>query len=201
MEISAELVKKLRDKTGAGVLDCRNALKEAGGDLEKAFDNLRKMGIAKADSKSSRTANEGAVLSYIHPGNKLGVIIEINCETDFVARTDEFLNLAKEVSMQIAASDPIAVTRDEIPEELASRERKVHAGSKDLEGKPENMIDKIIDGKMDKWYKQVCLMEQAYIKEPSQSISDVIKASVGTLGENITISRFSRFQLGGNSKG
>ena len=200
MEISAELVKQLRDKTGAGVLDCRNALKEADGDIEKAFDNLRKMGIAKAESKSSREANEGAVLSYIHPGNKLGVIVEINCGTDFVARTDEFLKLAKEVSMQIAASDPIAVTRDEIPEDLAEREREVHAGSKDLEGKPENMIDKIIDGKMDKWYKQVCLMEQAYIKEPSQSISDIIKASVGTLGENITISRFSRFQLGDNSK-
>ena len=199
MEISAELVKQLRAKTGAGILDCRNALKEADGDLEKAFDNLRKMGIAKADIKSSRDAHEGAVLSYIHPGNKLGVLLEINCETDFVARTDEFLDLAKEVSMQIAASNPISVTRDEIPEELAKREREVHAGSKDLKGKPENMIDKIIDGKMDKWYKQVCLMEQAYIKEPSQTISDVIKASVGVMGENITINRFTRFQLGENS--
>ena len=200
MEISADLVKELREKTGAGILDCRNALKEADGDLEKAFDNLRKMGIAKADLKSSREANEGAVLSYIHPGNKLGVLLELNCETDFVARTDDFLDLAKEVSMQIAASNPISVTRDEIPEELSKRERAVHAGSKDLEGKPDNMIDKIIDGKMEKWYKQVCLMEQAYIKEPSQSISDVIKASVGIMGENITISRFSRFQLGENSE-
>ena len=200
MEISAELVKQLRDKTGAGILDCRNALREADGDLETAFDNLRKMGIAKAAAKSNREANEGAVLSYVHPGNKLGVLLEINCETDFVARTEEFLNLAKEVSMQIAASNPISVTRDEIPEELAKREREIYVGSKDIEGKPANIIDKIVDGKMEKWYKQVCLMEQAYIKEPSQSISDIIKASVGTMGENITIKRFSRFQLGENSK-
>jgi len=200
MGISAELVKQLRDKTGAGILDCRNALKEADGDLETAFDNLRKMGIAKAAAKSHREANEGAVLSYIHPGNKLGVLLEINCETDFVARTKEFLDLAKEVSMQIAASNPISVTRDEIPEELAKREREIYVGSKNIEGKPANIIDKIIDGKMEKWYKQVCLMEQAYIKEPSQSISDIIKASVGTMGENITIKRFSRFQLGENSE-
>jgi len=200
MEISAELVKQLREKTGAGILDCRNALNEADGDLETAFDNLRKMGIAKAAAKSHREANEGAVLSYIHPGKKLGVLLEINCETDFVARTKEFLDLAKEVSMQIAASNPISVTRDEIPEELAKREREIYVGSKDIEGKPANIIDKIIDGKMEKWYKQVCLMEQAYIKEPSQSISDIIKASVGTMGENITIKRFSRFQLGENSE-
>ena len=196
MEIKADLVKELREKTGAGILDCRNALKETNGDLEAAFDYLRKQGIAKASSKSSREANEGAVLSYIHPGNKLGVLLEINCETDFVAKTDDFLVLAKEVSMQIAASNPVSLTRDDISEETIKRERGVYAESKDLEGNPDNIRDKIIEGQMEKWFQQVCLMEQVYIKDPSRSVSDLIKESIAKFGENISISRFQRFQLG-----
>ena len=200
MEISAGLVKELRDKTSAGILDCRNALKESNGDIEAAFDYLRKQGIAKAETKSGRAANEGAVLSYIHPGNKLGVLLELNCETDFVAKTDDFLRLAKELSMQIAASDPLSVTRDDIPEELALKERGIYSESKDLEGKPENIVEKIIEGKIEKWYQQVCLIEQAYIKDPSNTVSDLIKESISILGENIYVRRFMRFQLGDNSQ-
>ena len=199
MEISAALVKELREKSGAGILDCKEALKESNGDVEKAFDYLRKHGIAKAAKKSGREANEGAVLSYIHPGNKLGVLLELNCETDFVAMTDDFLDLAKEVSMQIAASNPLTVTRDDISEELVEREKEVYSGGEDLKGKPENIVEKIIDGKMEKWYKQVCLMEQAFVKDPSKSISDLIKETISKLGENITVKRFARFQLGENA--
>lgn len=200
MEISAGLVKELRDKTGAGILDCRNALKESNGDVGAAFDYLRKQGIAKAEKKSGRAAEEGAVLSYIHPGNKLGVLLELNCETDFVAMTDDFLKLAKELSLQIAASNPISVTRDDIPEELTLKEREIYSESKDLEGKPENIVEKIIEGKIEKWYQQVCLIEQAYIKDPSKTVSDLIKESISILGENIHVRRFMRFQLGDNSQ-
>ena len=200
MEISAELVKELRDKTSAGILDCRNALIESNGDIEAAFDYLRKQGIAKADTKSGRAANEGAVLSYIHPGNKLGVLLELNCETDFVAKTDDFLQLAKELSMQIAASNPLSVTREGLPEELTLKEREIISESKDLEGKSENIVEKIIEGKIEKWYQQVCLIEQAYIKDPSKTVSDLIKESISILGENINVSRFMRFQLGDNSQ-
>ena len=199
MEISAALVKELREKSGAGILDCKEALKESKGNIETAFDYLRKHGIAKAANKSDREVNEGAVLSYIHPGNKLGVLLELNCETDFVAKTDDFLGLAKEVSMQIAASNPLTVTRDDISEELVNREKEVYSGGEDLKGKPENIVEKIIDGKMEKWYKQVCLMEQAFVKDPSKSVSDLIKETISKLGENITIKRFSRFQLGENA--
>lgn len=198
MEISATLVKELRDKSGAGILDCKEALKESNGDVEAAFDFLRKHGIAKAAKKADREVNEGAVLSYIHPGNKLGVLLELDCETDFVAKTEVFLDLAKEVSMQIAASNPLTVTRDDISEEIVIREKEVYSGGEDLKGKPENIVEKIIDGKMEKWYKQVCLMEQAFVKDPSKSISDLIKETINKLGENITIKRFARFQLGEN---
>ncbi|MCH8272474.1 MAG: translation elongation factor Ts [Candidatus Marinimicrobia bacterium] len=143
--------------------------------------------------------NEGAVLSYIHPGNKLGVILELNCETDFVAKTEIFLELAKEVSMQIAASNPITVTRDDISEAIVTREKEVYSGGEDLKGKPKNIVEKIIDGKMEKWYRQVCLMEQVFVKDPSKSISDLIKETISKLGENITIKRFARFQLGENA--
>ena len=199
MEISAALVKELRNKSGAGILDCKEALKESNGDVEAAFDFLRKHGIAKASKKSDREANEGAVLSYIHPGKKLGVLLELNCETDFVAKTDVFLELAKEVSMQIAASNPLTVTRDDISEEIVIREKEVYSGGEDLKGKPDNIVNKIIDGKMEKWYQQVCLMEQAFVKDPSKSISDLIKETISKLGENITIKRFARFQLGENA--
>ena len=199
MEISAVLVKELRDKSGAGILDCKEALKESNGDVEAAFDFLRKHGIAKAAKKADRKVNEGAVLSYIHPGNKLGVLLELNCETDFVAKTEIFLELAKEVSMQIAASNPLTVTRDDISEAIVIREKEVYSGGEDLKGKPKNIVEKIIDGKMEKWYRQVCLLEQAFVKDPSKSISDLIKETISKLGENITIKRFARFQLGENA--
>ena len=200
MEISAGLVKELRDKTGAGILDCRNALKETDGDVDAAFDYLRKQGIAKAEKKSGRAAEEGAVLSYIHPGNKLGVLLELNCETDFVAKTRKFIKVEKGRSLQIAACEPISVTRDHIPEELTLKEREICSESKDLEGKPENIVEKIIEGKIEKWYQQVCLIEQAYIKDPSKTVSDLIKESISILGENIYVRRFMRFQLGDNSQ-
>ena len=199
MEISAVLVKELRDKSGAGILDCKEALKESNGNVEAAFDFLRKHGIAKAAKKADRKVNEGAVLSYIHPGNKLGVLLELNCETDFVAKTEIFLELAKEVSMQIAASNPITVTRDDISEAVVIREKEVYSGGEDLKGKPKNIVEKIIDGKMEKWYRQVCLLEQAFVKDPSKSISDLVKETISKLGENITIKRFARFQLGENA--
>ena len=199
MEISAVLVKELRDKSGAGILDCKEALKESNGNVEAAFDFLRKHGIAKAAKKADRKVNEGAVLSYIHPGNKLGVLLELNCETDFVAKTEIFLELAKEVSMQIAASNPLTVTRDDISEAIVIREKEVYSGGEDLKGKPKNIVEKIIDGKMEKWYRQVCLLEQAFVKDPSKSISDLIKETISKLGENITIKRFARFQLGENA--
>ena len=199
MEISAVLVKELRDKSGAGILDCKEALKESNGDVEAAFDFLRKHGIAKAAKKADRKVNEGAVLSYIHPGNKLGVLLELNCETDFVAKTEIFLELAKEVSMQIAASNPLTVTRDDISEAIVIREKEVYSGGEDLKGKPKNIVEKIIDGKMEKWYRQVCLLEQAFVKDPSKSISDLVKETISKLGENITIKRFARFQLGENA--
>ena len=199
MEISAVLVKELRDKSGAGILDCKEALKESNGNVEAAFDFLRKHGIAKAAKKADRKVNEGAVLSYIHPGNKLGVLLELNCETDFVAKTEIFLELAKEVSMQIAASNPLTVTRDDISEAVVIREKEVYSGGEDLKGKPKNIVEKIIDGKMEKWYRQVCLLEQAFVKDPSKSISDLIKETISKLGENITIKRFARFQLGENA--
>ncbi len=196
MEITAQMVKELRVKTGAGMMDCKKALSETDGDFEKAINFLREKGIAKAASKVGRTTSEGIIYSYIHPGDKLGVLVEINCETDFVARTDDFRNFAKDIAMQIAASAPLTVTREEVDQNLIDNERNIYRQQALNEGKPEKIIDKIIDGKIEKFYSEVCLMEQPFVKDNDKTIADVVKETISKLGENMSIKRFVRFRLG-----
>ena len=196
MNIEAKVVKELRDKTSAGMMDCKNALKESGGDIEKAVDFLRKAGVAKAEKKGSRDTKEGIIYSYIHAGGRLGVLIEVNCETDFVAKTDGFIELTHNLAMQIAATNPIALDRELIPESIISREKEIYADQAKTSGKPENIIEKMVDGKMNKFFQENCLMEQAYIKDSEKKVSELLTESIATLGENITISRYVRFAVG-----
>ena len=196
MTIEAKVVKELRDKTGAGMMDCKNALKESDGDIEKAIDFLRKAGVAKAEKKGSRDTKEGIVYSYIHAGGRLGVLIEVNCETDFVAKTEGFIDLVHNLAMQIAATNPIALDRELIPESVSSREKEIYADQASTSGKPENIIEKMVDGKMNKFFQENCLMEQAYIKDSEKKVSELLTESIATLGENITISRYVRFAVG-----
>ena len=195
-EISASLVKELRNRTGAGMMDCKRALQETDGDLEAAAEYLRKQGIAKADKKADRAANEGLIHSYIHQGGKIGVLVEINCETDFVARTDDFQEFCHEIAMQIAAASPSYVTREEVPEDVLAKEKEIFREAALIEGKPENVVDRIVEGKIDKYFEQVCLMEQPYIRDSDKSVEEVLKEAVASLGENIQIARFTRFALG-----
>ena len=197
--ISATAVKELRELTGAGMMDCKKALTEASGNLEDAIDNLRKTGIAKAEKKSGRSAKEGRVFPYIHPGSKLGVLLEINCETDFVANTDDFKDLCKDISMHIAASAPMAVTREEIPSDILTREKAIYADQARQSGKPENIIEKMTEGRLNKFYQENVLLEQAFVKDSDKTVNDLITGAVAKLGENIIVSRFSRFQLGEKS--
>ena len=197
--ISASAVKELREMSGAGMMDCKKALTEASGNLEDAIDILRKTGIAKARKKSGRSAKEGLVFPYIHPGSKLGVLLEINCETDFVANTDDFKDLCKDISMHIAASAPMAVTREEIPSDILEREKAIYADQARQSGKPENIIEKIVEGRMDKFYAESCLLEQSFIKDPDKKVGDLLTQAVSTLGENIVVSRFTRFAIGEES--
>ena len=194
--ISASTVKELREISGAGMMDCKKALTEASGDLEKAIDILRKTGMAKARKKSGRSAKEGIILPYIHPGAKLGVLLEINCETDFVANTDDFKNLSKDIAMHIAASAPMSVSREEIPQETLEREKEIYADQARQSGKPENIIEKMTEGRLNKFYQEHVLLEQTFVKDPDKTVADLITETVAKLGENILISRFSRFQLG-----
>ena len=196
MTIEAKVVKELRDKTGAGMMDCKNALKESDGDIENAIDFLRKAGVAKAEKKGSRDTKEGIVYSYIHAGGRLGVLIEVNCETDFVAKTEGFIDLTHNLAMQIAATNPIALDRESIPESVSSREKEIYADQARTSGKPENIIEKMVDGKMNKFFQENCLMEQAYIKDSEKKVSELLTESIATLGENITISRYVRFAVG-----
>ena len=196
MGIEAKVVKELRDKTGAGMMDCKNALKESDGDIENAIDFLRKAGVAKAEKKGSRDTKEGIVYSYIHAGGRLGVLIEVNCETDFVAKTEGFIDLTHNLAMQIAATNPIALDRESIPESVSSREKEIYADQASTSGKPENIIEKMVDGKMNKFFQENCLMEQAYIKDSEKKVSELLTESIATLGENITISRYIRFAVG-----
>jgi elongation factor Ts len=196
MAISAKTVKELRDKTNAGMMDCKKALEEASGDLEKAVEILREKGIAKAAKKSGRTTNEGLVASYIHPGDKLGVLVEINCETDFVAKTDDFKGLVHDIAMQIAAANPLVVQRDDIEEEIIEKEKEIYRNQAINEGKPEKILDKIVDGKLEKYYKEVCLLEQPFIRDQDKTITDLLHEAISTLGENITVKRFARYRLG-----
>ncbi len=194
--ISASLVKELREKTGAGMMDCKHALEEAGGDIEKAVDHLRKTGAAKADKKASRAANDGVVLSYIHPGSRLGVMVEVNCETDFVARTDNFQQFVRDVAMHIAAANPVVVQREQMPAGLAEREKAIFLEQARDSGKPEEIIEKMVTGRLEKFYAENTLLEQPFVKDPQKTIGDYLKATIATLGENILISRFVRFELG-----
>lgn len=196
MEISAQLVRDLREKTGAPVMDCKKALQEVAGDIEKAIDRLREKGLKASHRKAGRSAHEGLIDAYIHPGNKIGVMVEVNCETDFVARTEKFKELVRNLSMHIAATNPLYLTREEISPQLADKEREVYRKQALQEGKPEKIIEKIIGGRMEKFYSEVCLMEQSYVREPDITIKGLIDSHIGQLGENIIIRRFSRFQLG-----
>ncbi len=195
-EISAALVKQLREKSGAGMMDCKNALKECDGDIEKASDFLRKKGLATAAKRAGRAMSEGVVESYIHMGGKLGVIVEVNCETDFVAKNDDFKEFAKNVAMHIAATNPVGIKEEDVSEEVVSREKDIYRGQALELGKPEKMIEKIVDGKMNKFFKENCLMNQAYVRNPDLTIADLINELIAKIGENITIKRFARYQIG-----
>ena len=194
--ISATAVKELREISGAGMMDCKKALSEASGNLDKAMDILRKSGIAKAQKKSGRSTKEGMIYSYIHPGSKLGVLIEINCETDFVAKTNDFTNLSKDLAMHIAASAPISVIREDISLDVLERERDIYTEQARQSGKPDNIIDKMIEGRINKFYQENVLLEQAFVKDPDKTVHDIITDTIAKLGENIVVSRFVRFQLG-----
>lgn len=196
MNIDAKRVKELREKTGAGMMDCKKALVEANGDIEKAIDNLRKSGVAKAAKKSLRSAKEGLIYSYIHHGGRLGVLLDIGCETDFVARTDGFIALARNIAMQIAATNPIAIIREDISESVIAREKDIYIDQAKATGKPDNVVEKIVDGKLNKYFQEKCLMEQVYIKDSDKKIKDLVTETIATLGENITLNRYSRFAVG-----
>ena len=200
MGASASAVKELREISGAGMMDCKRALDEAGNDIKKAMDLLRKSGVAKAQKKAGRSASDGMVLPYIHPGSKLGVLIEVNCETDFVAKTDDFQNMVRDIAMHIAASGPIAVNKEDVSAEVLASEKEIYADQARKSGKPENIIEKMIEGRISKFYQENVLMEQAFVKDPSLTINDVITQMVAKLGENIVIARFVRFQLGETAK-
>ena len=196
MGISASMVKELRTRTGAGMMDCKKALLESDGDTEKAIEYLRIKGIAKAQNKSARATSEGLIVSYIHPGNKIGVLLEVNCETDFVTRTDEFQAFVKDIAMQIAATTPLAISREDLPEEVVNKERELFTSEAREEKKPEHIIEKIVEGKMEKFYTENCLMDQVYVKDSDVKVKSLVEQLIAKIGENIRVNRFSRFQLG-----
>jgi elongation factor Ts len=195
-EISAGAVKELREKTGAGMMDCKKALSEAGGDAAKAEEILRKKGLAAAAKKTGRIASEGAVGSYIHMGGKIGVLVEVNCETDFVARTEAFQHLVKDLAMQIAASAPLCVRREEVPAEVVAKEMEIAKHQAREQKKPEAMVEKIATGKLEKYYKEFCLLEQPFVKDDKKSVQEMVTAAIAKIGENISVRRFARFVLG-----
>ncbi len=196
MAVTAEQVKELRQKTGAGMLNCKKALAETGGDLEKAIEFLREQGLASAAKKAGRVAAEGVVESYIHAGGRIGVLVEVNCETDFVAKTDEFRALCKDIAMHIAASRPEYLRREDIPEEIVLRETEIFRQQTLNEGKPEQIVDKIVSGKIDKFLRDQCLLDQPFVKDPSVTVANLVASKVGKIGENISIRRFTRYEMG-----
>lgn len=198
-EVSAKLVKELRDKSGAGFMECKKALVDAGGDLAAAEIALRKRGVAIAQKKSGRAANEGVVGSYIHAGAKLGVLVEVNCESDFVARTEDFQQLVKDIAMQIAAADPHYITREQVPAEIVDKERQIQRDRALQEGKPAAVVDRIVDGRMGKFYEEIVLVDQPFVKDPSTTISSLLQTTIAKLGENMAIRRFQRFKVGEDS--
>lgn len=194
--IEGNLVRELRQRTGVGIMDCKKALEETEGDLEKAIDHLRKKGLAKAAKKSGRVTKEGVVGSYIHAGGKIGVLVEVNCETDFVARTAEFQDLVKDTAMQIAAANPLYLERDKVPVEVVEKERQILRTQAIESGKPEKVIDRIVEGRMGKFFSEVCLLDQPFIKDPDITVRELLNAAISRIGENIFIRRFTRYQLG-----
>ena len=196
MEISLDLIKTLREKTGAGVVECKSALSETQGNIDKAIENLRKKGLTSALKKLGRVAGDGLVFSYIHPGGKLGVLVEVNCETDFVAKTNEFAELVKDISMHIAGINPIYISKEEVPKEVLDKEKEIYKEEALKAGKPGKIVDKIAEGKLDKYYSLVCLLEQPFVKDPNIKVKDVITQVIAKLGENIVVRRFARFKVG-----
>jgi len=190
------LVKELREKTGAGILDCQKALQESANNIDKAIDYLRQKGLAAAQKKAGRETNEGTISAYIHPGNRIGVLVEVNCETDFVARNEEFQAFVKDLALQIAASSPSFVKREEVPPDLIEKEKQIYLAQAKEMGKPEAAWPKIVEGKLEKYYQESCLLEQAFIKDPAVSIKDLVAQKIAKIGENINIRRFTRYQLG-----
>ena len=199
-DISAELVKNLRDKTGAGFMDCKKALNETAGDFEKAIDLLRKKGIISAAKRKGRDASEGTIGSYIHQGGRIGVLLELKCETDFVARTDDFAALQKDIAMHIAAIAPKYLTSEDIPSDDLEREKAIYAEQAKASGKPDNIIDKIVEGRLKKFYAEVCLMEQSFVKDEDRTVQQIVDEVAGKLGENVQVGRFVRFELGEEAK-
>ena len=194
--ISAAMVKQLREQTGAGIMDCKEALSECGGDVSKAVDFLRKKGLATAAKRSGRATTEGIVESYIHMDSKLGVLVEINCETDFVAKNDDFKEFTKNIAMHITATNPVSIRQEDVPEETIDKEKEIYRGQVLEMGKPEKIVDKIVEGKLKKYFKDNCLMNQAYVRDPNITIEDLLNETVAKIGENIIIKRFARFKIG-----
>ena len=196
MEITAQTVKELREMTGAGMMDCKKALTQSGGDIQKAVALLREQGLSKAAQKSTRAASEGLVFSYIHPGDKLGVLVEVNCETDFVARTDDFRGLVKDIAMQIAAANPLVIQRENLDPGIIEKEADIYRTQSINEGKPEKILDKIVQGRLEKFYQEIVLLEQPFIKDEDITIKDMLTSAIAKFGENIVVKRFARYRLG-----
>lgn len=199
MTITAHMVKELRDRTAAGMMDCKKALQETDGDIDKAIDVLRKKGLSQAAKRAGRETAEGLVISYLHAGGKIGVLLEVNCETDFVARTDEFQKLCQDVAMHIAAVDPKFVSRQDVTGEDLDKEREIFRDQALADGKPENIVDRIVEGKIGKYYSECVLLEQPFVKDPDQTVGELVTAQAATIGENLQVRRFARFQLGGEA--
>ncbi len=196
IQVTAAMVKELREQTNAGVMDCKKALQECNGDIKKSIDWLRQKGLSVAAKRAGRATSEGAIQCYIHPGNKLATLVEIDCETDFVAKTDQFVEFARNLAMHIAAANPVCIRREDTPAKLIEKEREIFRRQAEESGKPDHIIEKIIDGRMEKFYREICLLEQPYVKDPDITIQDLLNELVAKMGENITIERFVRFQVG-----
>ncbi len=195
-KISADMVKQLREKTGAGIMDCKEALGECGADMDKSVEYLRKKGLATAAKRAGRELSEGLVHAYIHTGGKLGVLVEVNCETDFVAKNEDFADLAKNIAMHIAASSPLGIRPEDVPPEVVEKEKEIYKAQALESGKPENVVDKIVEGKLAKFFKESCLMNQPYVRNPDITVADLLNEAIAKIGENITVRRFTRYQIG-----
>ena len=198
MAVTTSQIKELREKTGVGIMDCKTALNECNGDIEKAIEYLRKKGIATAKKRSGRTTSQGQVMSYIHAGGKIGVLVEVNCETDFTGKNEDFTNFVKDVAIQVAATNPFAIDRERIPQDIMEKERDIYAAQAKESGKPEKVIERIVDGKLKKFYSEACLLEQPFVKNPDITVQDLLNEMIAKTGENVMIRRFVRFQLGEN---